>query len=109
MGEIFGVADRRRTGDVGSCRAGCRVRSGIRQATAGLGSRARQIVRIGDGRYTLEWPLEPPPDSLLGELAAGGAHLVSLNPIRQTLEDFFVAQVSTPEAQAPRSGLEIAS
>ena len=30
-----------------------------------------------------------------GELTTAGAHLVSLNPIRQTLEDFFVEQVSS--------------
>ena len=31
---------------------------------------------------------------------------MSLNPIRETLEDFFVKQVATPEAAAPRSGLD---
>ena len=54
----------------------------------------------------LELPLEPPPEHLLGELTKSGAHLMSLNPIRQTLEDFFVAQVSTPDAMAPRRGPE---
>jgi hypothetical protein len=51
-------------------------------------------VRIGDGRYLLELPLEPPPERLLAEVTASGAHLVSLNPIRDTLEDFFVQQVT---------------
>ena len=53
--------------------------------------------RIGDGRYTLELPLDPPPEQLLAELTAAGAHLVSLNPIRETLEDFFVEQVTAPD------------
>lgn len=58
-----------------------------------LGRRVRRAVRIGDDRYMLELPLDPPPERLLADLAAGGAHLVSLNPIRETLEDFFVEQV----------------
>jgi ABC-2 type transport system ATP-binding protein len=73
---------------------------------AALGAGVRRAVRIGDGRYLLELPLEPPPEHLLGELTKSGAHLMSLNPIRQTLEDFFVAQVSTPDAMAPRRGPE---
>jgi len=63
-------------------------------------SGARRIVRIGEGRYTLELPLEPPPEALLGQLTAAGAQLVSLNPMRETLEDFFVEKVS---AQPPRT------
>jgi len=52
------------------------------------------VVRIGDGRYQLELPLDPPPERLLAGLTAAGARLVSLNPIRETLEDYFVEQVS---------------
>jgi ABC-2 type transport system ATP-binding protein len=62
-------------------------------AIAALGARVRRAVRIDEGRYTLELPFDPPPDRLLAELTAGGAELVSLNPIRDTLEDFFVRQV----------------
>jgi ABC-2 type transport system ATP-binding protein len=57
---------------------------------------ARRVVRIGEGRYSLELPLDPPPEALLAQLTAGGAHLVSLNPLRETLEDFFVEHVSAP-------------
>ena len=42
----------------------------------------------------------------MAELSAAGAHVVSLNPIRETLEDFFVGQVTSPEAIATRRGLE---
>jgi ABC-2 type transport system ATP-binding protein len=71
------------------------VVAGVSDALAGaLASRARKAVRIGEGRYVLDLPLDPPPDRLLAEIAAGGAHLVSLNPIRETLEDFFVEQVT---------------
>src|SRR6185503_1572255 len=53
----------------------------------------KNMVRLGDGRYSVELPLDPPPDRFLAELTAGGAKLISLNPIRETLEDFFVQQV----------------
>jgi ABC-2 type transport system ATP-binding protein len=61
---------------------------------------ARRVVRIGEGRYSLELPLEPPPEALLGQLTMTGAQLVSLNPLRETLEDFFVQQVNAPELTA---------
>jgi ABC-2 type transport system ATP-binding protein len=60
---------------------------------ARLGGRVHKAVRIGPGRYSLELPLDPPPEALLAELTATGARLVSLNPTRQTLEDLFVQQV----------------
>src|SRR5262245_9837414 len=71
-----------------------------------LEPRVRRIVRIADGRYALELPLESAPDRLLGELTSAGATLVSLNPIRETLEDYFVRQVTTPTpaAQDTRRG-----
>jgi ABC-2 type transport system ATP-binding protein len=78
-------------------------------AVAALGSRVRLAVRLGDGRYAFELPLDPAPERLVAQLTADGARLISLNPIRDTLEDFFVRQVSTPEATAPRRGLEAAS
>jgi ABC-2 type transport system ATP-binding protein len=78
-------------------------------AVAALGPRVLRSVRLGDGRYTLDLPLETAPQPLLAELTAGGAQLVSLNPIRQTLEDFFVEQVTTPEVAATQRGLEDAS
>src|SRR5262249_26963547 len=46
-----------------------------------LGPRVRRAVRIDADRYLLELPFDPPPDHLLAALTAGGAHLVSLNPI----------------------------
>jgi ABC-2 type transport system ATP-binding protein len=65
-----------------------------------IAQRYRRAVRIGDGRYLLELPLDPPPERLLAEVTASGAHLVSLNPIRETLEDFFVQQVTAQPADA---------
>ena len=68
--------------------------------TEGVLARARErgdVVRatpVGEGRYALELPLSPPPDQTLAALVSQGAALVSLTPLRDTLEDFFVQQVS---------------
>src|SRR6185503_2241820 len=70
-----------------------------------LGPRVRRRVRLGDDRYMLDLPLEPPPERILAELTGASAHLVSLNPIRQTLEDFFVEQVTSPEVSSADRGL----
>ena len=78
-------------------------------AVAALGPWVRRAVRIGEGRYAFELPLDPPPERLVAQLTSEGARLISLNPIRDTLEDFFVRHVSTPDATAPRCGLEAAS
>jgi ABC-2 type transport system ATP-binding protein len=76
------------------------------EVMAAVGAHARRVVRLGAGRYSLELPLEPPPERLLDQVTAGGAQLVSLNPIRDTLEDFFVEQVTAPGLQSARRGLE---
>jgi ABC-2 type transport system ATP-binding protein len=72
-------------------------------------SRARQLGRVkeamslGPQRNALELPLTTPPETVLADLVAAGASLVSLHPIRDTLEDFFVRQVGA----APKDrGLE---
>ena len=56
--------------------------------------RMQRVTALGEQRYSLELPLEPAPEILLRDLTAGGATLVSLNPIRDTLEDFFVRTVA---------------
>ena len=75
-------------------------------AAAAIAPRVRRITKIGDGRYELTLPLDPAPDRIMTELVAAGAHVVSLNPIRETLEDFFVQQVTSPDTLAVRRGLE---
>jgi len=76
---------------------------------ARLGPRIVRAIKIGEGRYTLELPLEPPPERLLGDLTAAGAHLASLNPIRETLEDLFVDAVTSAEVLQVRRGLDDAA
>ena len=56
-------------------------------------TRISRVVPISAGRFALELPQDPPPEQLLADLIAEGGHLVSLNPIRETLEDFFVERV----------------
>jgi ABC-2 type transport system ATP-binding protein len=54
----------------------------------------RRVTEISPGRYSLELSLEHAPERVLGDLMATGARLVSLNPVRDTLEDFFIRRVS---------------
>jgi ABC-2 type transport system ATP-binding protein len=70
------------------------------------GPAIRRVMPIGAGRFALDLPLDPPPERLMIELAKSGAKLISLNPIRPTLEDLFVEQVTSSEATAVRRGLE---
>jgi len=61
--------------------------------------RLTAVTALGEGRFSLELPLTVAPQQLLAEIDATGGHLVSLNPVRETLEDFFVQQVrATDEA-----------
>src|SRR5262249_10498523 len=77
------------------------VMSGVTDAARAAGhARVHHAMRIADGRYAFELPIEPSPERLVADLTARGAHLVSLNPIRETLEDFFVKHVASPEAPA---------
>jgi ABC-2 type transport system ATP-binding protein len=61
---------------------------------ARIGPRLTKSTEISPGRYALELPLELAPERLLSELTATCAVLVSLNPLRDTLEDFFVRRVA---------------
>ncbi len=70
-----------------------------------LSARATKIVALGADRYTFDLPLDPPPDRLLAELSGAGATLVSLNPLRETLEDVFVQQVTSKDAVGHDRGL----
>ena len=58
-----------------------------------LGGDVRQVTPIGHGRFTLDLAPSAEPERLMGQLRASGATFVSLNPVRETLEDYFVEQV----------------
>jgi ABC-2 type transport system ATP-binding protein len=73
------------------------VVSSLNETALARARQCRQIVRatrLDEGRYALELPSTPPPERTLAELVGQGAALVSLTPMRDTLEDFFVRQVS---------------
>jgi ABC-2 type transport system ATP-binding protein len=53
-----------------------------------------RVTEVGAGRYTLEVPPTQAPERIIPELASTGATLVSLNPVRETLEDFFVRRIA---------------
>jgi ABC-2 type transport system ATP-binding protein len=59
-----------------------------------------RVIEIGPGRYTLELSLAKRPDQILSDLVDAGASVVSLNPLRGTLEDFFVERVKEVGAGA---------
>jgi ABC-2 type transport system ATP-binding protein len=69
-------------------------------ALESLGPAATRVVEIGAGRYTIDLPLSETPEQVLPAIAAAGASVVSLNPLRETLEDFFVQRVAEAGAEA---------
>jgi len=60
-------------------------------------ARVRTITSLAHGRFALELAPEAVPETLIAELRATGAQLVSLTPVRETLEDYFVKQVAAAE------------
>ena len=70
------------------------------------------LTTIGDGPYRFELDADARPEPFIAELAAAGARLVSVTPVRTTLEDVFVRAVGThgPDEAAPRaSGADVMS
>ncbi len=53
-----------------------------------------KVTRIADARYAIELPAEARPERVLADLTAAGAAIVTVNPLRDTLEDFFMRQVA---------------
>ena len=45
------------------------------------------------GRYTIQVAANRRPEELMTELTVRGATVESLNPLRDTLEDYFVKQI----------------
>ena len=60
------------------------------------------MTPLSNQHYTLELPANEAPDRLMQTLAADGVEIVSLNPIRTTLEDYFVSMVNA----TPRRDLD---
>ena len=72
------------------------------EALESLRGLARTVTELHDGRYAAELPPETPEAALL-QLSSAGARVVSLNPLRTTLEDFFVKHVADTTARETSS------
>ena len=58
-----------------------------------LASRVSRTTRIGDGRYAFDLKTDEPVEPFIAALAASGAALVSVQPLRTSLEDVFMESV----------------
>src|SRR5262245_18452367 len=67
-------------------------------AVTKLAGRGIKATAVSDGRYTLELPKTARPETVVGDLAAAGAALVSVSPVHTTLEEIFVQQVAKTES-----------
>ncbi len=63
------------------------------EVLARLSPEVTRATEISPRRYSLELLPEVKPERILADVTATGATLVSLNPVRDTLEDFFVRRV----------------
>jgi len=69
------------------------------EVRAELEKRARQVTPLAHGRFMVDLSPDADPPRLMHELGGRGIEVVSLNPVRDTLEDYFVQTVA---AAAPR-------
>ncbi len=63
-------------------------------ALSRLSGRFTRATEISAGRYTLDLPLDESPERVIPEVTRAGASVISLNPVRDTLEDYFVRHVT---------------
>jgi ABC-2 type transport system ATP-binding protein len=62
-------------------------------AAASLAARGAAATALGDGRYHVVLPSTASSEEAIALATSIGAELVSMNPVRDTLEDFFLAHV----------------
>jgi len=58
------------------------------------GLAVQKVTKIDEQRYSLEVAAHVKPEDAIAQIAGRAGRLISLNPIRETLEDFFVRQVA---------------
>jgi ABC-2 type transport system ATP-binding protein len=66
---------------------------------AQLAPRVESLHTLAAGRCAIRIAATQPPEQLMTELAARGARVESLNPVRDTLEDYFVKQVKAAHSR----------
>ena len=70
------------------------VASGVDDALlTRLQARVTRATRISDGRYSFDLGPAERPEAFVADLASAGAALVSVVPLRTTLEDVFMERV----------------
>jgi ABC-2 type transport system ATP-binding protein len=62
-----------------------------------LQGKVRGVASVDHGRVAIHLAAETKPELLIAELSSRGASVESLNPVRDTLEDFFLQQVKSAE------------
>jgi ABC-2 type transport system ATP-binding protein len=60
-----------------------------------------RVTPVADGRSVIELKPDAEPERIATAVRAHGGYLVSLNPLRATLEDYFVEQVLARQATPP--------
>jgi ABC-2 type transport system ATP-binding protein len=78
------------------------VLAGIRAVDAGLRPICEEIIPMGD-RLQLRANSQQQVESILSYALAQGASLVSVNPVRPSLEDYFFSQVATGKQRIQES------
>jgi ABC-2 type transport system ATP-binding protein len=73
-------------------------------AVSRLSPGVRRVTRIDAGRYSLELGPDVRPEMVIAELASAGASLVSVTPLRTTLEDVFLQALAAPQDAQPDAG-----
>ena len=63
------------------------------EAAARIGAHAARVTEIADGRYCFELAPGERPEPVIAILAAAGATLVSVSPVRASLEDIFLEAI----------------
>jgi ABC-2 type transport system ATP-binding protein len=67
---------------------------------ARIGRGVRKLTRIAPGRYSCELAASQRPEPFVSELSAAGATLVSVTPLRITLEDAFLEHIGSDARRA---------
>ena len=62
--------------------------------TSRAGLAIQKVTKIDEQRYALEVAPHVKPEDAIAQVVGRGGRLISVNPIRETLEDFFVRQVA---------------
>ena len=66
---------------------------------AALAGKVAELRPLSHGRYTIRIAPDDKPERLMTELSSRGASVESLQPVRDTLEDYFVQQVTAAKGR----------